>query len=46
MVVQDPPVLQDFDALINNEVKKYNELSNEIGSIVAEQVYSPYLPKI
>ncbi|KAF8426902.1 adenylate cyclase associated N terminal-domain-containing protein [Tirmania nivea] len=36
-IVQDPPVLQDFDALISNEVKKYNELSNEIGSIVEEQ---------
>jgi len=45
-VVHDPPVLQDFDALINKEVKKYNELSNEIGSIVEEQVGSPHPPKL
>lgn len=38
VVHQDPPVLQDFDALINNEVKKYVGLSSQLGGLVAEQV--------
>ncbi|KAF8457567.1 adenylate cyclase associated N terminal-domain-containing protein [Kalaharituber pfeilii] len=29
--------LQDFDALINTEVQKYVELSNDLGGLVAEQ---------
>lgn len=33
----DPPTISDFDALINNEVKKFLKLSEEIGGLVAEQ---------
>lgn len=41
---QDPPVLQDFDALINNEVKRFAALSSEIGGLAAEQVSSCISP--
>ncbi len=34
-----PPAIDDFDALINGDVKTYVNMSEEIGGLVAEQVY-------
>lgn len=36
-----PPMIEDFDTFIETTVKKYVNLSNEIGGPVAEQVYRP-----
>ena len=36
-----PPAIDDFDALINGDVKTYVNMSEEIGGLVAEQVYNP-----
>lgn len=36
-----PPVIDDFDAIINGEVKTFVNMSEEIGGLVAEQVSSP-----
>ena len=36
-----PPAIDDFDALINGIVKTYVNMSEEIGGLVAEQVYNP-----
>ncbi len=36
-----PPAIDDFDALINGDVKTYVNMSEEIGGLVAEQVRSP-----
>lgn len=33
-----PPAIEAFDALINNEVKRFANLSDSIGGLVAEQV--------
>ena len=33
-----PPTIDDFDALINGDVKTYVNMSEEIGGLVAEQV--------
>ena len=33
-----PPAIDDFDALINGDVKTYVNMSEEIGGLVAEQV--------
>ena len=33
-----PPVIDDFDATINSEVKTFVNMSEEIGGLVAEQV--------
>lgn len=33
-----PPAIDDFDALINAEVKTFVNMSEEIGGLVAEQV--------
>ena len=33
-----PPAIDDFDALINGDVKTYVNMSEEIGDLVAEQV--------
>ena len=33
-----PPVIDDFDATINGEVKTFVNMSEEIGGLVAEQV--------
>jgi adenylyl cyclase-associated protein len=35
-----PPMIEDFDTFIDIAVKKYVDLSNEIGGPVAEQVHS------
>jgi len=35
-----PQMIEDFDTFIDTAVKKYVNLSNEIGGPVAEQVYS------
>jgi adenylyl cyclase-associated protein len=35
-----PPIIEDFDSFIETAVKKYVDLSNEIGGPVAEQVLS------
>lgn len=34
-----PPAIDDFDAIINTEVKTFVNVSEEIGGLVAEQVY-------
>ena len=34
-----PPVIDDFDKLINADVTKYVVISEQIGGLVAEQVY-------
>lgn len=33
-----PPVIDDFDSIINGEVKTFVNMSEEIGGLVAEQV--------
>lgn len=33
-----PPVIEDFDAMINAQVKSFVNMSEEIGGLVAEQV--------
>ena len=33
-----PPVIDDFDAIINEQVKSFVNMSEEIGGLVAEQV--------
>lgn len=33
-----PPVIDDFDAIINGQVKSFVNMSEEIGGLVAEQV--------
>lgn len=33
-----PPQIQDFDTLINQDVKNFVDLGEKIGSLVAEQV--------
>ena len=33
-----PPVIDDFDAMINGQVKSFVNMSEEIGGLVAEQV--------
>lgn len=33
-----PPAIDDFDALINGDVKTFVNMSEEIGGLVAEQV--------
>ena len=35
-----PPVIDDFDAIINGQVKSFVNMSEEIGGLVAEQVFS------
>jgi adenylyl cyclase-associated protein len=35
-----PQMIEDFDTFIDTAIKKYVDLSNEIGGPVAEQVYS------
>ena len=35
------PAIEDFDAMINTEVKTYVNMSEEIGGLVAEQVSEP-----
>lgn len=35
-----PPVIDDFDGIINGEVKTFVNMSEEIGGLVAEQVHS------
>lgn len=35
-----PPAIDDFDAIINGEVKTFVNVSEEIGGLVAEQVDS------
>ena len=35
-----PPMIEDFDTFIDTAVKKYVDLSNEIGGPVAEQVHN------
>ena len=35
-----PPVIDDFDAIINGQVKSFVNMSEEIGGLVAEQVSS------
>src|SRR4051794_8505387 len=35
-----PPSIEDFDELITNLVGKFEGLSNEIGGLLTEQVYS------
>ena len=37
-----PPVIDDFDAIINGQVKSFVNMSEEIGGLVAEQVCPPY----
>ena len=37
-----PPVIDDFDATINAEVKTFVNMSEEIGGLVAEQVQGIY----
>lgn len=39
-----PPVIDDFDAIINGQVKSFVNMSEEIGGLVAEQVRPPRLP--
>ena len=34
-----PPAIDDFDAIINEQVKSFVNMSEEIGGLVAEQVY-------
>ena len=34
-----PPAIDDFDTLINGDVKTYVNMSEEIGGLVAEQVH-------
>ena len=34
-----PPAIDDFDAMINGDVKTYVNMSEEIGGLVAEQVW-------
>lgn len=36
-----PPAIDDFDAMINAEVKTFVNVSEEIGGLVAEQVHLP-----
>lgn len=36
-----PPVIDDFDAIINGQVKSFVNMSEEIGGLVAEQVWLP-----
>ena len=36
-----PPVIDDFDAIINGQVKSFVNMSEEIGGLVAEQVLPP-----
>ena len=36
-----PPVIDDFDAIINGQVKSFVNMSEEIGGLVAEQVGPP-----
>lgn len=36
-----PPVIDDFDNIINGEVKTFVNMSEEIGGLVAEQVHMP-----
>lgn len=36
-----PPVIDDFDAIINGQVKSFVNMSEEIGGLVAEQVFPP-----
>ena len=35
-----PPVIEDFDAIINGQVKSFVNMSEEIGGLVAEQVFA------
>lgn len=36
-----PPMIDDFDAMINGDVKTFVNMSEEIGGLVAEQVCPP-----
>ena len=36
-----PPAINDFDAMINAEVRTFVNMSEEIGGLVAEQVCQP-----
>ena len=36
-----PPMIDDFDAMINGDVKTFVNMSEEIGGLVAEQVRPP-----
>lgn len=36
-----PPQIEDFDALINGDVRSFVDLGEKIGGLVAEQVSSP-----
>lgn len=36
-----PPVIDDFDAMINGQVKSFVNMSEEVGGLVAEQVCIP-----
>lgn len=36
-----PPVIDNFDGIINGEVKTFVNMSEEIGGLVAEQVPTP-----
>ena len=36
-----PPAIDDFDGIINGEVKTFVNMSEEIGGLVAEQVQNP-----
>lgn len=36
-----PPVIDDFDTIINLQVKSFVNMSEEIGGLVAEQVWPP-----
>ena len=40
-----PPAIEDFDAMVNSEVKTFVNMSEEIGGLVAEQVKSSCLPR-
>ena len=39
-----PPALDDFDSLINGDVVKFVNMSEELGGLVAEQVRRSSLP--
>lgn len=41
-----PPVIDDFDGIINGEVKTFVNMSEEIGGLVAEQVQALQILKL
>ena len=41
-----PPAIEDFDVLINQDVKDFVRLSDELGGLVSEQVCALWTPQL